>query len=326
MLNACIYYNRFDLIIILHGGSSVDEESHYLYRGTTMATYQVNPPEPFTFSRPEEWPRWYRQYERFSTASGLDSKDDKMRVNTLVYTMGDEAEDILRSFSMTEEEHSKFDKVQEKFEDHFVKRRNVIYERAKFNKRKQEQGEPVDKFITALYSLAEHCGYGVLHDEMIRDRIVVGITNPGLSEKLQLDADLTLGKAVIQVRQAETVKQQQSLVREDSSRSVGPVGQVRGKNEKPQHKKQSHADARFCTRCGKVPPHDFQHCPARRAICRKCQKQGHYQAVCRSGHSKRVQQVTDGTSFFLGVIGNKASKDWEIELTLNGTPASELSH
>ena len=49
---------------------------------------------------------------------------------------------------------------------------------------------------------------------MIRDRIVVGITNPGLSEKLQLDADLTLGKAVIQVRQAETVKQQQSLVRE----------------------------------------------------------------------------------------------------------------
>ena len=117
----------------------------------------------------------------------------------------------------------------------------------------------------------------------------------------------------------ETVKQQQSLVREDSSRSVVPVGQVRGKNEKLQ---QSHADAMFCTRCGKVPPHDFQHCPARRAICRKCQKQGHYQAVCRSGHSKRVQQVTDGTSFFLGVIGNKASKDWEIELTLNGTPVN----
>ena len=60
-----------------------------------MATYQVNPPEPFTFSRPEEWPRWYRQYERFSTASGLDSKDDKMRVNTLVYTMGDEATPIV---------------------------------------------------------------------------------------------------------------------------------------------------------------------------------------------------------------------------------------
>lgn len=41
------------------------------------------------------------------------------------------------------------------------------------------------------YRLAEHCGYEALHDEMIRDRIVVGITNSASSEKLQLDADLT---------------------------------------------------------------------------------------------------------------------------------------
>jgi hypothetical protein len=125
--------------------------------------------------------------------------------------MGEEAEDVLRSFALTEDEVENFDTVKGKFEDHFVKRRNIIYERAKFNRRRQEQGEPVDKFITALYSLAEHCGYGTLHDEMIRDRIVVGIVNSALSEKLQLDADLTLGSAIIQVRQAETAKRQQAL-------------------------------------------------------------------------------------------------------------------
>jgi hypothetical protein len=96
--------------------------------------------------------------------------------------MGEEAEDVLRSFALTEDEVENFDTVKGKFEDHFVKRRNIIYERAKFNRRRQEQGEPVDKFITALYSLAEHCGYGTLHDEMIRDRIVVGIDNSALSE------------------------------------------------------------------------------------------------------------------------------------------------
>ncbi len=37
-----------------------------------------------------------------------------------------------------------------------------------------------------------------------------------------------------------------------------------------------------CTRCGKSPSHDRQHCPARDAICRKCSKRGHYQMVCRS--------------------------------------------
>ena len=54
----------------------------------------------------------------------------------------------------------------------------------------------MDSFIMDLYNLAEHCGYGNLKDEMIRDRIVVGLTNDKLSEQLQLDAVLTLDKAV----------------------------------------------------------------------------------------------------------------------------------
>ena len=58
---------------------------------------------------------------------------------------------------------------------HFVKRRNVIYERAKFNLCRQGDGGSVDSFITALYGLAEYCGYGNLHNKMIRDRIAVGI-------------------------------------------------------------------------------------------------------------------------------------------------------
>jgi len=42
--------------------------------------------------------------------------------------------------------------------------------------------------------LVEHCSYGNLHDEMIRDRLVVGIKDAKLSEKLQLDPDLTFEK------------------------------------------------------------------------------------------------------------------------------------
>ncbi len=46
----------------------------------------------------------------------------------------------------------------------------------------------MDTFVTDLYALAEHCSYGDLHDEMIRDRLVVGLR---YSERLQLDAELT---------------------------------------------------------------------------------------------------------------------------------------
>ena len=67
--------------------------------------------------------------------------------------MGDDADDILSSFGLTEEESSTYETVKGRFESHFIKKRNVIYERAKFNMWCQEKGEPV---ITALYQLAEH--------------------------------------------------------------------------------------------------------------------------------------------------------------------------
>lgn len=47
-----------------------------------------------------------------------------------------------------------------------------------------------------LYQLVEYCAYENLHDELIRDCIVVGIHSLALSNKLQMDADQTLDKAV----------------------------------------------------------------------------------------------------------------------------------
>ena len=158
-----------------------------------MATYQIPPPEKFDFSHPEEWPKWIRWFERFRQASGLHGKGEESQVNTLVYTMGDQADDILVSFGLSADDQKKYSTVKEKFENHFVKKCNVIFERAKFYQRKQEEGESVDTFITSLYTLAEHCQYGDLHDDMIRDRIVVGLRDAQLSEKLQLTSDLREG-------------------------------------------------------------------------------------------------------------------------------------
>ena len=78
--------------------------------------------------------------------------------------------------------------------------------------RVQTEGESVDTFITDLYTLAELCNFSDLRDELIRDRIVVGIRDNALSEWLQLEADLTLGRAVNLIRQKEVVRKQQSLM------------------------------------------------------------------------------------------------------------------
>ncbi len=79
-----------------------------------------------------------------------------------------------------------------------------ILERAKFNRRFQKEGGSADEYITALYNLVETCNYRLLKDEMIRDRLVVGIRDSTLSEKLQLNAELTLETAKKEIRLSTT--------------------------------------------------------------------------------------------------------------------------
>ena len=293
------------------------------------ASFQVVPPESFNFACPEQWTKWIRRFERFRIASGLSAKDDEAQVNTLIYAMGDEADDILRSFNLSEDESKRYDAVKGKFESHFDKRRNVIYERARFNMRRQEENEAIDTFVTALYALAEHCGYGSLHDEMIRDRIVVGIRNTSLSERLQLDPKLTLESAVTQVRQSETVKQQQAVLRGSSTLAQEiPVGAVQrgrgnwkgkpfkgvnpGVNNGSQSSATSRDNPKGCSRCGKLAFHDKANCPAKDAICRRCNKRGHFQAVCRSA-AKVAGVQSSARQDTSCILTMPSSEDWNIQ-------------
>ena len=58
-------------------------------------------------------------------ASGLAEKDKEAQVNTLaalVYSVGDEADDILRSFGLSEDDAKRYDVVKGKFGGYFIKR------------------------------------------------------------------------------------------------------------------------------------------------------------------------------------------------------------
>ena len=160
-----------------------------------MATVQLKPPEPFNFKTPDDWPRWQRRFEQFQTASGLSEAPAAKQINTLLYCVGEVAEAVLSSTGVTADDRKVYDIVLNKFDNFFKVWRNVIYERARFNRRNQQPGETSEQFIMVLYELAENCDYGALKDEMIRDRLVVSIRDISLSERLQLDPALTLDKA-----------------------------------------------------------------------------------------------------------------------------------
>ena len=170
--------------------------------------------------------------------------------------------------------------------------KNVIFERARFTSRYQNPRETAEHYITALYTLSEDCDYRALREELIRDRLVVGIRDVKLSERLQMDPNLTLQKAKKMVRQVGAVQEQQLILKGESSSDPIQVDHLRGKPRartspvfKPQSRKRPSpkltTSPKQCSRCGKGS-HKKDECPARDAVCHKCLRKGHYAALCFS--------------------------------------------
>ena len=255
------------------------------------------PPEKFSGAnspqQAELWSKWFRRFERYRIASGLKHKPDIEQVGTLLYAMGECADDILKTLNIDEDKAS-YEEVKTALNEYYEIRRNVLVERAKFNKRVQKPGEPVDSFIQDLYRLADDCEYGLLKNELIRDRIIVGVLDDALSDRLQSKLKLTLEEAVQISRQAEARQQSREVVRGSTLTSTNSVNMVKraGQNNKQKHpgKKQPPQSINKCSWCGNHPHQDRKQCPARNATCLKCKKRGHFQAVCRSQNSEQSQQ------------------------------------
>ncbi|KAK7888802.1 hypothetical protein WMY93_024362 [Mugilogobius chulae] len=318
------------------------------------AMAKFGPPEQFDFTKPAEWPIWRRRFDRYMVATKLDRDSGEVQVNTLLYALGREAEAIYDSFVYSDSENenddedegegrtvSKFvySKVIRKFTEHFVPKRNVIHERACFYKRVQKPGESVEAFVRSLYELAQYCEFGGMKDEQIRDRIVIGISDSDVSQKLQLETELTLEKAIQIARQNEQIKQQNNSMRADCSLDAMKQGKRQYDKKSTQsnaHSQQRRSEDRYeqqssgnCSRCkrqhGKGQP-----CPARNKRCRKCNKIGHFEVACFTKALKEVIVVPtekdNDDQFFLGAIDkanvieqDSSGEEWLVNLPVNGS-------
>lgn len=244
--------------------------------------------------------------------------------------MGDKAEDIFSTFELAPDEAKKFSIVMDRFEKYFIPRRNVIYERARFNTRVQEEGESAEDFATALHALSQHCEYGSLQEQLVRDRLVVGIRDKKLSARLQLDPDLTLQKALESARQLETVRQQQAELHPDLP-TVNKVGATRRAQRQDTRKPPSDSSQgrptantsqapRPCRWCGRGS-HSRSTCPAKDAKCNSCHKKGHFSSVCLSKRVDIVQGADqESECAFLGTVSSPGIHNWEATIMVQGQP------
>ena len=117
---------------------------------------------------------------------------------------------IFSKFEFPDEPWDTYDSVIHKFDEYFVPKVNIIHEYSLFKQWVQRAEENIEAYVWALYELAE-CTHFHDKDEAIRDRLVLGVMDKEISEKLQLTPDLTSKKAIGMARQSEQEKSPGSL-------------------------------------------------------------------------------------------------------------------
>ncbi|XP_030755156.1 uncharacterized protein K02A2.6-like [Sitophilus oryzae] len=279
----------------------------------------------FTGNISENFKLFKQNFEIFLLAKGKQEVQDEVKVALLLNCMGQEAINVYNTFSLNEAEKKQYQKVIDEFGKYCNPKKNVIYERYMFFSRKQEEGEGIDKFVTDLKKLAESCEFNEQKDSLIRDRIVLGITNLRLQERLLTREDLNLEKAINECRVAEISKLQIDEVQKDQKQVYGVRKEERRGYEKENKLKKNEGNKFDCRKC--LSKHGPKQCKAYGQKCFKCGLVNHFAKACtRKPVKKEVKEVSkekgddnvNVDKFFVNSINTQNCKALYKEVDIKG--------
>ena len=155
------------------------------------------------------WKKFKRMWNNYEVASRLRTQSKELRTATFLTCIGPDVLDIYDGLPFdNDEEKTNITNVLALLEKYFIGETNETYERYLFNQREQESGESFDAYLTTLRSLAKTCNFGELRDNLIRDRIVIGIRDNSVRKKLLAEGKLTLDKCINICRANNTTAKQ----------------------------------------------------------------------------------------------------------------------
>lgn len=141
------------------------------------------------------WEFFKHQWSDYEIATGLIHRENTIRLATLRSAMGRECLQIFLNLNLSEDDKQNIDRCLEALDQYFKPTRNVVYERYVFNTCMQGNDESTQSYVTRLRKLAASCEYGELTDDLIRDRLVIGLKNNGDKVRLLREKNLDLKKS-----------------------------------------------------------------------------------------------------------------------------------
>lgn len=282
---------------------------------TKKMAEHAKPPEEMNFKTDiaTNWKLWKQKFNLYLRASGKTSKQDDVKIAILLNLLGDEGLHIFNTFEYKDGESENCLKtVLQKFDEHCDPIKSAVYEHFKFFKRDQMVGETIDQFVTALKQLSATCEFKDLKETLIRDRIVLGVRDLRIQEKLLQHADLKLSEAVQICRAMESSVSTQEKISREQTATVGLVRAGSSQQQRGAHgsersggngksraefayRREPMAERRAgpssgltegtdrtrgnaCICCGYS--HERGKCVASKRYCSRCKQRGHYRKFC----------------------------------------------
>ena len=261
----------------------------------------------------------WEQLQDYELGTGLEHRPEPVRLATLRSVMGKDCLEIFLNLELTPEERASVTSSLKALEAYFKPKTNVVYERFMFNSATQSSEEGIDEFVNRLRKMASSCKYGALTDEMIRDRIVIGVRDKASKLRLLKEDELDLNKALSICRSNEAASKQLKFMKQEEIQTDEQVNAVDSQAKRLDKWHKQKKDTKYgkngkatkgtkknCSRCGATKQHRKEECKAYGQTCHLCSKPNHFASVCRfknkpaggktvsRGH-KSVKQVTEET-------------------------------
>lgn len=303
---------------------------------------------------PEAW-RKFQNHVELVFKGPLQEKDEKTKCMYLLLWVGEKGRDIQNTWTGLEEgDLDKLKTYYDRYKAHVLPKLNPIFARYKFNKEIQGDNS-IEEYLTRLRLLAKDCSF---HDEeeMIRDRLVFGVTSPKVREKLISQGEkLTLDKAISICQTCAYTKEQMRLMDGTNTTTTETVHVVKSHkhsqkqhstSSRPQHQnKRSTGPAQYgsvqkdkpvktCGNCGYALHRPTETCPAKGKQCSSCKKWNHFAKMCRSKKTRthNVSEVktsegqpgpgsdSDSDDFYVDSIDSNVHVDNQAFTTLEVGP------
>ena len=232
------------------------------------------------------WIQIFQNYLVVINATG-DAWPVARRRAVLLHCLGTEGQRIFYNLPNT---GATYDTAVNALKAHFNPKTNTVAERHAFRKRSQAPHESILQYVAALRDLVSTCDFGDSENEMIRDQLIENVCNSRIRERLLLEPELSLERALTLATQIESAAHQAKAITDTHVAPVQAVQHTSNRRGRGVRTNFTCANApvnqstkRTCYRCGSdAHLANAANCPAATATCRQYKKTGNFSKVCRS--------------------------------------------